>query len=200
KVFESGNTAIKIFNGLDFNDFFIETEIENRNSTTIMMLYHDSPAKGCKEGLTALRIIKERIKGLKVILYGVPKKPKKLEDWIEYHRMPSREKLRNLYNQSAIFLSPSHSEGWGLPVAEAMQCGCMVVTSDIEGFNDFVKNKDTGICFKVKDVNDMIEKLLIAINNKALRISIAQQGNVYIKNFTWDIALNKMVTLLNELK
>jgi glycosyltransferase involved in cell wall biosynthesis len=37
--------------------------------------------------------------------------------------------LPRLYSQALAFVYPTHYEGFGLPVLEAMQCGCPVVTS-----------------------------------------------------------------------
>jgi glycosyltransferase involved in cell wall biosynthesis len=200
EVEETGNTAVKIFNGLDFNEFYIQNPIENRNSPIVIMLYHNSPAKGCEEGLLALKILKKNVLDLKVIMFGVPDKPKGLEDWMEYHKMPSRENLNKLYNRSTIFLSPSHSEGWGLPAAEAMQCGCAVAVTNIGGFKDFVKNNDTGLCFDVHNVNDIVEKLSTLISNNELRIQIAKKGNLFIKQFNWEKSVDKMCDFLKTIE
>lgn len=199
KVRESGNNAEVIFNGLNFEDFSLENEIEKRNPNTVMMLFHESYAKGCEEGLKVLRGIRSNNENLKVILFGVPQKPDYLEDWIEYHRMPSRSELKSMYNRSSIFLSPSHSEGWGLPVAEAMQCGCAVLTSDIGGFMDFVIDQDTGLCFKVQDIDDMSEKLLLLMNNKELRLKLARNGNLFIRRFNWELSADNMVKFLKKI-
>jgi len=40
------------------------------------------------------------------------------------------ERLCDLYNQTSLFLFPSIAEGFGWPIAEAMQCGASVLTTD----------------------------------------------------------------------
>lgn len=200
KLFESGNVSELIFNGLNFNDFYIDKNIYDRDPFTIMMLYHDSPSKGCDEGLEAIKRLKVEKPLLKVVLFGVPDRPENLESWIEYYKMPDRNQLRELYNNSAVFLSPSHSEGWGLPVAEAMQCGCVVLTSNIGGFKDFVKNKETGLCFEVQNVDDLIRKLNYLLENDEFRVSLALAGNLYVRKFDWTVSTMKMFNFLSGLK
>lgn len=192
-----GETSTKIFNGLDHKEFFVSKKIEERNGHTVMMLYHTAASKGCADGLAALK--RSKIShDIKVILFGVPKRPNDLEDWIEYHQQPSREQLRTLYNRAEIFLSPSHAEGWGLPVAEAMQCGCAALTSDIPGFKDFIEDQHTGVCFRVKDALDISVKLEHLLDNPEYRKQIAMNGNIKVKDFTWDKSVEAFIKHLTN--
>ncbi|WDF54713.1 glycosyltransferase family 4 protein [Mucilaginibacter sp. KACC 22063] len=199
-VSTADNPAKKIFNGLNFDEFYINNPIETREPASVMMLYHTSPAKGCTEALEAINILKKSDINLKVKMFGVPQRPENLAEWIEYYQQPERETLRKLYNEVAIFLSPSHSEGWGLPVAESMLCGCAVITTNIGGFKDFVIDGNTGLNFKREDVNDMVQKIKLLIHNNDTRIKIAQNGNSFIKQFSWDRAISDMKELLSEFK
>lgn len=48
------------------------------------------------------------------------------------------EDLIKLYNLAAVYCQPSHYEGFGLPVLEAMACGCPVVISERGGLPEIV--------------------------------------------------------------
>jgi glycosyltransferase involved in cell wall biosynthesis len=43
----------------------------------------------------------------------------------------TREQLASLYRTAVVVLQPSNAEGFGLPVAEALACGSVVLASDI---------------------------------------------------------------------
>lgn len=48
----------------------------------------------------------------------------------------SKDQLASIYRQAIMLLQPSDAEGFGLPVIEAMACGCPVVASDIAALRE----------------------------------------------------------------
>jgi glycosyltransferase involved in cell wall biosynthesis len=52
----------------------------------------------------------------------------------------SDEELCALYNQALAFVYPSLSEGFGIPLLEAMACGCPVVASRIPAFVEVARD------------------------------------------------------------
>jgi glycosyltransferase involved in cell wall biosynthesis len=53
-----------------------------------------------------------------------------LAPWLHVLERASDELVVALYNQAAALLFPSHAEGFGWPILEALACGCPVVTTD----------------------------------------------------------------------
>jgi len=80
------------------------------------------------------------LNGVKLVLAGgsgwksgkVFKKIKKSKDDILYIGYVSDDKLANLYRYAEVFVFPSKYEGFGIPVLEARNCGCCVITTDIQ--------------------------------------------------------------------
>ncbi len=54
------------------------------------------------------------------------------------HSLPfiERELLTAAYQKADLLLLPSHSEGFGLPLIEAMSCGCPAIASGLEVFRE----------------------------------------------------------------
>ncbi|MDM8553367.1 glycosyltransferase [Desulfococcaceae bacterium HSG7] len=51
----------------------------------------------------------------------------------------TEDEVANILRESIIFLSFSHREGFGLPAAEAMACGCIVIGYSGNGGDEFFK-------------------------------------------------------------
>jgi glycosyltransferase involved in cell wall biosynthesis len=93
------------------------------------------------------------------------------------------EDLVMLYNLATVFVFPSVYEGFGLPIVEAMQSGCPVITSH-EGCmpevgGDAVEYFDG---YNTDSLENVIRKVL---NSKKLQKELSEKGVVQAKKFSW---------------
>lgn len=181
-----------INNGLDFKKFNRDKNIENRDPKSILILYHKVELKGFKYGLEALKILKEQYDDIKINCFGAIKKPKNLPSWMNYYYSPSQEKLRELYNSASIFIGTSLGEGWGLTVAEAMQCGCAIACTDVVGYNEFAFDGKNALLCESKNGKALAENIIQLIENDKLRFLLANNGYDMIQKYTWEKAYKKL--------
>ena len=121
---------------IDTDKFCLVRPMENRPRRVAMLAGQD-PGKGLADGVAALTTARASVPDLRAVLFGVGPRPADLPAWIDYLRDPPQANLvDDVYNGSAVYLCPSHSEGWHLPAAEAMACGAAVVSTDIGGVAD----------------------------------------------------------------
>lgn len=193
-----GEKCELVYNGLDFEKFNLDISIEKKITNQIIMLYHESEWKGSEIGLKALEKVKNEISDLKVKLFGTPKKPENLPEYIEYYQTPDQKLLRKLYNESSIYLGTSYGEGWGLTVSEAMQCGCAVACTNVNGYNEMVKDNETGLLSPSGNFEKLSENIIKLIKNKELRVTLAENGNKFIQKFTWEKAYSKFKNILED--
>ncbi len=190
--------ASYIPNGLNMREFQMDISPLNRDAMSIFMLYHESDWKGSSDGIEALKLVRQMCPEIRVALFGVPPRPSSLPEWIEYYREPQRELLRKLYNQSAIFVSPSWAEGWPLPPAEAMLCGAALVATDIGGHREYASHGDTALLCPIKNPRGLAQNILTLVRDGDLRLRLANNGHKYIKQFTWDLATNRLESLFQN--
>lgn len=187
------------YNAYHPETYHVRTPIEDRKNVVVAMLYHKDVRKGCKYGLEALRLCKKSIPDLRAKLFGLYLPEEKLEDWIEFQYNP--QDLCGLYNEAAIFVTPSLQEGWGLTATEAMACGCALVATDVDGLRVFAKDNDTALLVPPKDAQALADRILELIADNRKRINLAQRGNKYIKHFTWAKAVEQLRSIfLNTLE
>jgi glycosyltransferase involved in cell wall biosynthesis len=180
-----GEPSTYIPNGLDFTTFGVDAPPEGRESGRLLMLYHGSDWKGSADGLRAAEIARARFPGLKLDLFGTPPAPNGLAPWVSYHRNPPQRELRSLYNRAAIFVAPSWAEGWPLPPAEAMQCGCALAATDIGGHREYAIDQKTALLAPAKRPEALADCIVRLATDPDLRVAIACNGRSHVKQFTW---------------
>jgi glycosyltransferase involved in cell wall biosynthesis len=193
----TNNRTVLIANGIDSKKFHISAPVEKRNRASVCMVYSLQKIKGSEYGVEALKIVKRRLPELEVRLFGICPAPKGLPEWMSYQREPAD--LCGFYNNNAIFISNSLTEGFGLVSVEAMLCGCALACTDIAGHKEYAINGETALLAEPENPSDMAEKVIELIENGSKRIALALNGNSYAQQFSWDIAVEKMDTLIKEI-
>lgn len=92
------------------------------------------------------------------------------------------EELAKLYSNASVFVYPSLYEGFGLPVLEAMSCGCPVITSNISSLPEV--GGDAAVYVNPLSVDDIAEKIKFVL--KSQRTKLAQKGFAQAKKFSWE--------------
>ena len=184
------NEMVHIPNGIDHDKYRILRPIGSR-PPRIAMLYNPFYIKGAAEGIRALELARNTFPGLQAVLFGIFPKPKELPGWIEYqHDPPQEELVGGIYNGSSIYLCPSWHEGFGLPPAEAMACGCAVVSTDSEGVRDFAEHEVTALLSPPKYPEPLAANIIRLLRDDELRIRLAKAGHERIQEFTWERSIN----------
>jgi glycosyltransferase involved in cell wall biosynthesis len=180
----TGKFPSKVSFAIDNSKYKVIVPIKERFEDKICMLYSLEPRKGSVHGLNALKLLKDKNKDLGAVLFGVQPRPADLPEWIEYYE--NYKNIPELYNSCSIFLGPSNQEGCALPPMEAMYCGCAVVCTNIDGHKDYAYDNETAILAHPADPVDIANKIQGFLDDRTLRIKIAEQGNKYVSQFTWE--------------
>jgi L-malate glycosyltransferase len=165
----------------------------------VIMLYSTQPYKRSQLGLSALLRCKETVPNLEVSLFGpIQRRPTELPSWIDYHGGVSEGQLIGLYNAAAICLCSSAAEGFALPPAEAMACGCAVVTTDCGGNRDYAQNEETALVSDPDDFGALVNNVLRLLSDEELRVRIALAGKNRMMDFTWEKSGRQLVEFISS--
>jgi O-antigen biosynthesis alpha-1,3-mannosyltransferase len=123
-----------------------------------------------------------RRRNYREVLFSLVQK-KNLQDIVHFYTDVSHDDLVKFYNAAHAFVFPSFYEGFGLPVAEAMKCGCPVVTSTASSLPEV--GGDAALYVDPNDVYALKEKLRQIIEDDGLRRSLREKGFAQAAKFTW---------------
>jgi len=93
------------------------------------------------------------------------------------------EDLVSIYNLATVFAMPSFYEGFGLPILEAMSCGCPVVTTK-EGSIPEVAG-DAAYYVNAYDVNSIASGINKVFSDQKLQEELFLKGLKQAEKFSW---------------
>ena len=80
-----------------------------------------------------------------------------------------------------ISVSASHSESFGLAIAEAMTTGTPVVATETEGAREIIRDDETGLLVKVRDVGALAEAIGALLSDEKKRQRIGQSAREEVR-------------------
>lgn len=193
---KSGVKPYLISNPIDTDVYYTQNPIGKRNSMEVGMLYHEGKHKGIPVAMKALELVKKDYPDLHVNLFGVYNLPEDLPNWFSYTKNANSDQLFNLYNKSAIFICASIEEGFGLTGAEAMACGCALVSTNYKGVYEYARDKENALLSPINDAEALARNIKKLIKNEDLRQKIAKQGSNDLSYFSWKNAIDKFEGLI----
>ena len=104
--------------------------------------------------------------------------------------------LPTLYSAAEAFAFPSHYEGFGLPVLEAMACGTPVVASRASSLPEIVG--DAGMQVDPDDADRLASALELLALNPEMRADFRERGIARAATFTWDAAATVMLDVYHK--
>jgi glycosyltransferase involved in cell wall biosynthesis len=93
------------------------------------------------------------------------------------------EAVIEFYRHADVFVYPSHYEGFGLPVLEAMTLGTPVVCSNNSSLPEVAG--DAAIMIDADDTTQIAEGILKIVDNRNFREQLIQRGYDRAQQFTW---------------
>ena len=91
---------------------------------------------------------------------------------------------RWLLENSKAYITASLSEGFCIPVLEAMYAGCPVISSNASCLPE--TGGDAALYFDPYSTDDLVKKVTSVLNDESLRQSLIQKGLAHVNEFSWE--------------
>jgi glycosyltransferase involved in cell wall biosynthesis len=182
----------------------------NFGSRKILMVSDISPRKNHLRLIQAFEQVQERsqtpseliiagytrtvVPELEVLMQRVASRPR--DSKIKFAGYVSDSEILSLYEQADFFVYPSLYEGFGLPVLEAMACGCPVVASNVSSLPEVVG--DAALLVDPFDVEKLTQAMLTLLENDDLKKEMSRKSIEQAKKFSWEKAGDELLAVCRE--
>ena len=128
-----------------------------------------------------LEVIRELKIGERVLFPG----------WIEHRDLPA------VYGLADLFAFPSLYEGFGIPLIEAMACGCPIVTANTCAPPEVLAG--SGYLVDPLDVDAIAAGMARVLSDQPLRASMIAKGLERAKDFGWERCARQVLQVFDRL-
>lgn len=173
------------------NDFFPREN--HKKEGYILGLSTLEPRKNFKRLIDAFIRLKTRrhIKE-KLIIIGqegwsyqdILKIPDEFKNEIVFKGYLPKNAVIEMYQKAKVFVYPSYYEGFGLPVLEAMACGCPVITSNAASLPEVSGN--AGILIDPYNTRALADAIYSVLDNYSMQCRMAKAGIHQAQKFNWE--------------
>ena len=170
----------------------------------IMFVGNNKPHKNIAGLVKSFADIKKEFADFKLLIISKDFKledisiEEKIKDDITIIDSVSDDELVYYYNCASILVLPSFYEGFGLPVIEAMACGCPVVASNVSSMPELCG--EAAILIDPYDADSITGGISSLLGNKGLRERFINKGYEQVKSFKWEITARNYVKVFRNIK
>ena len=110
--------------------------------------------------------------------------------------VPTKD-LVGIYNLAAYLTQPSLAEGFGLPVLEAMACGCPVITSQSTSLSEI--SGKAAFLINPRKKQDLETALIKMWRQSGLRRRFSKLGLKQVKKFSWNKTAQQTLSVYQQI-
>jgi glycosyltransferase involved in cell wall biosynthesis len=177
-----GDRVFSIHHGVDHNRFSPNSEPDAQMHHFLHISYYQ-PSKNLENIMAAFN----RLSGLNgaYLLAVVPGyQGQDRGEGIRLIRTPlKQEEILQLYRNAGGFVFPSLRETFGMPILEAMACGCPVITSNTSACAEVAG--DAAMLVDPRSVDDIASAMQRLVTDQGLRRSLRKRGILHSRRFSW---------------
>lgn len=176
---------------------------EKREKNTILYVGSEMPRKNLKVLFEAIAIVKKRIPDIKLVKIGKPQWKNAREELINIASKSGisnnvifkdySDNLAEEYGKCTIFVMPSVYEGFGLPLIEAMACGCPIICSNRTSLPE--TGGDAVKYFDPEDKNELAVEIYALLKNELLQKELSLKAQKKAQDFKWEKTVEKTIKI-----
>lgn len=192
-----------VYNGISFGEG-PDTSSEKIDETpfTILTVGRLHPVKGHRSLIRAFqRALRKTNQDVQLLLVGDGELRKKLEDDVRMlglsnhvHFLGFREDVETFYKKADLYVQSSLSESFPIVLLEAAKAGVPVVSTDVGGVRELIKDRDHGWVVPVNDEDRLAEAMVEAISSSVDQLK--EKGSRLYEHAARNYSLDHLVRVI----
>ena len=145
-----------------------------------------------RKNLIRLLDVVKNLKNIKLVISGKKgwlsdkffEKVQEMKNKVIITDYAEEKDLPALFSGAKAFVLPSLYEGFGIPVIEAMACGCPAIVSNVSSLPEVVG--EAGVLVNPNSTESIKEGIEKVINNNEYAQELSQKGRQRSQKFSWE--------------
>lgn len=202
------NTIRKSF----FESYSIDKSITNKYKDSFVILYLGDThlRRGLQTAISSVKILKEKIPNLKLVIVGKNTTDKILkeqvidlgvEKYVDFEGWQNVNLFQSYILSSHICISPlhrnlQHDVAYANKIFQYMSFGKPLLVSNATAQKELVEKQKSGLVHEEKNIDDFAEKILQLFKDEDLRLELGENGKKFVRNeFCWEETSKKLLNL-----
>ncbi|MDB5297000.1 MAG: glycosyl transferase group 1 [Phycisphaerales bacterium] len=167
---------------------------------TVGVMYSWVPFKGVDISVRAVELARREVPDLKLLSFGAvdPQPSVPLPEGTEYRFQPPQDEIKDYYGRCDAWLFGSRSEGFGLPLLEAMACRTPVIATPAGAAPELVAGGG-GIMVPPEDPEAMAAAIVrVARMHQAEWAAMSDRALATAQAHNWDVATDRFEAALTR--
>lgn len=185
---------------------FVSENVSDLNQKQIITVGSHSYNKGYDLLLQAWQQVESQYPDWQLHIYGKIDPAKTYISMAEqmeltqvHFHAPHRD-IQSKYLETSLLVLPSRSEGFGMVLIEAMECGVPCVSFDCpSGPADIIEHGVNGFLTEPGNIKELEEKLMLLMRDKMLRVQMGRKAKQNAQRYSAEVIVKQWDELFRSL-
>ena len=195
-----GHKVFQVPNAIDISSFSLNKDRKYKRQLIFAGRLSSEKGIDC-----LIEIGKKLPNDIHLIILGSGPEEEKIKEFskkqknIHFLGYQGKEKTISLIRGSDILIQPSLNEGISSTILEAMMCKTLVLTTNIGGNIELIKDNETGLLVSSNLSNEFLEKIEYVLSNQSKLESITNNAFTYVQQYDWSEIGKKYLKIYENL-
>ncbi len=194
--------------GIDREMYSYDSSVTKYEQPTVLYLGRIKKYKSVQHVVRAMVKVRQKLPTARLMVVGAGDYLSALQslarslgiaEAVEFPGFVSQQEKVDRMRRAHVSVLPSLKEGWGLTNIEANSVGTAVLAANSPGLRDSVREGVSGLLYEYGNVDQLADKLLLLLQDTAMREKLQQGALEWADRFNWDKAAGKFEQILREI-